>query len=57
MAQLKHLIRLACGWYESTSKKDRYYLEGVALPPHVAKRLIRKARCVQILADRKVYEV
>lgn len=57
MTQIKQLFRPVNGWYNSTSKKDRWYVDGVPTAPYVARKLIRKARCVESGTIRKVWEV
>jgi hypothetical protein len=57
MIVIKHLIRPSYGWYKSTSQKDKYYIEGVSILPYIAQKLIRKARCVESNAQRKMYEL
>lgn len=57
MTQIKQLFRPVYGWYNSTSKKDRFFIADVEIPPYVARKLIRKARCVESGTIRKVWEV
>lgn len=57
MTQIKQLFRPSNGWYNSTSKKDRFFIADVEIPPYIARKLIRKARCVESGTIRKVWEV
>lgn len=57
MTQIKQLYRPICGWYGSTSKKDLFFLDDVKIPAYVARKLIRKARCVESNNTRKVWEL
>ena len=57
MPKIKQLFRPAHGWYDSTSKKDKFFLDDVKIPAYVARKLIRKARCVESNTTRKVWEM
>lgn len=57
MTQIKQLFRPVYGWYDSSSNKDRFYVDGVPTAPYVARKLIRKARCVESNLVRKVWEL
>lgn len=57
MPKIKQLFRPVHGWYDSTSKKDKFFLDDVKIPAYVAKKLIRKARCVESNTTRKVWEM
>lgn len=55
MITIKHLHRPSYGWANSTSKKDKFYINGVAVPPYVAAKFIRNARCIESNINRKIY--
>lgn len=55
--RIKQLLRPSYGWYKSTSKKDKWFLEDVRIPAYVARKLIRKARMVESNDLRKVWEL
>lgn len=42
--KVKQLLRPSYGWYNSVSKKDKWFLDDVQIPMYVARKLIRKAR-------------
>lgn len=55
MITIKQLHRPGYGWANSTSKKDKFFINGVAVPPYVAARFIRNARCIESNINRKIY--
>lgn len=55
MITIKQLHRPSYGWYNSISKKDKFFINGVAVPPYVAARFIRNARCIESNINRKIY--
>lgn len=55
--KIKQLLRPSYGWYASTSKKDKWFLDDVPVPMYVARKLIRKARMVESNDLRKVWEL
>ena len=55
MITIKQLHRPSYGWANSTSKKDKFFINGVAVPPYVAARFIRNARCIESNVCRKIY--
>lgn len=55
MIIIKQLHRPSYGWANSTSKKDKFYINGVAVPPYVAAKFIRNARCIESNVCRKIY--
>lgn len=57
MPQIKQLYRPINGWYNSTSKKDLFFIDDVKIPAYLARKLIRKARCVESNSMRKVWEM
>lgn len=57
MPKIKQLHRPACGWYNSVSQKDKWFLDEVRIPAYVARKLIRKARMVESNHVRKVWEM
>ncbi|WP_446908448.1 hypothetical protein [Klebsiella pneumoniae] len=57
MTQIKQLLRPSYGWYNSVSKKDKWFLDDVQIPMYVARKLIRKARMVESNHVRKVWEM
>ena len=57
MTQIKQLLRPSYGWYNSVSKKDKWFLDDVRIPMYVARKLIRKARMVESNHVRKVWEM
>lgn len=57
MPKIKQLLRPSYGWYASTSKKDKWFLDDVPVPMYVAHKLIRKARMVESNNVRKVWEL
>lgn len=57
MTRIKQLLRPSYGWYKSTSKKDKWFLDDVQIPMYVARKLIRKARMVESNSVRKVWEM
>lgn len=57
MTQIKQLLRPSYGWYNSVSKKDKWFLDDVQISMYVARKLIRKARMVESNSVRKVWEM
>ena len=57
MIQIKQLLRPSYGWYNSVSKKDKWFLDDVQIPMYVARKLIRKARVVESNHACKVWEI
>lgn len=57
MTRIKQLHRPACGWYNSVSQKDKWFINEVRIPAYVARKLIRKARMVEPNDVRKVWEM
>ncbi|WPJ52978.1 hypothetical protein RCIP0055_00062 [Klebsiella phage RCIP0055] len=55
--KIKQLLRPSYGWYNSVSKKDKWFLDDVRIPMYVARKLIRKARMVESNSVRKVWEM
>jgi hypothetical protein len=55
MITIKQLHRPSYGWANSISKKDKFYVNGVAVPPYVAAKFIRNARCIESNVCRKIY--
>ncbi len=55
--KIKQLFYPSYGWYDSKSKKDKFFLDDVRVPMYVARQLIRKARMVESNDVRKVWEL